>query len=328
MGYTVLYIAFGVVALWLLGEVLLQYKARLRWRVLAFAGFMGVVTGVAAHSVVVICLGAVAFGTGQTFVTLSYRKGFSSGWALGGRPGTSRRRRTEAARTEPTLEVSGIEEAPAAPAHGTGHDAHEAYDTGHDAHDAGRGAERWASPVDGDPYGGDGPGTAYVPQPMDDDTGGYAAYRPAAAEPQYPGGPYAGTPAYPASYDEPQHGRPQEPDSYGFPGPGEAPDAGAPQTGGQEYGQSYGQEYGQDYTQDYGRQYEQQQYEQQQYGQYYDYGQYPAAQQPQQPQQFEDPYYDTPAGGVWVPQQREGEPGAAPVPEPGPHPGGYDQYRY
>ena len=41
MGYTVLYIAFGIVALWLLGEVLLQYKARLRWRVLAFCGFLG-----------------------------------------------------------------------------------------------------------------------------------------------------------------------------------------------------------------------------------------------------------------------------------------------
>jgi hypothetical protein len=41
MGYTVLYIAFGVVALWLLGEVLLQDKARLRWRALAFVGFLG-----------------------------------------------------------------------------------------------------------------------------------------------------------------------------------------------------------------------------------------------------------------------------------------------
>jgi hypothetical protein len=37
MGWTVLYIAFGIVALWLLGEVLLQYKARLRWRLLASA---------------------------------------------------------------------------------------------------------------------------------------------------------------------------------------------------------------------------------------------------------------------------------------------------
>jgi hypothetical protein len=82
MGYTVLYIAFGVVALWLLGEVLLQYKARLRWRLLAFAGFLAVVAGVYLPEVIVIAIGAAAFGTGQTFVTLSYRKGFEAGWAL------------------------------------------------------------------------------------------------------------------------------------------------------------------------------------------------------------------------------------------------------
>ncbi|WP_079032123.1 hypothetical protein [Streptomyces specialis] len=93
MGWTVLYIAFGIVALWLLGEVLLQYKARLRWRVLAFSGFLGVVLGVLMSSVFVIALGAVAFATGQTFVTLSFRRGFSTGWALGGKPRTSRRRR-------------------------------------------------------------------------------------------------------------------------------------------------------------------------------------------------------------------------------------------
>ncbi|SOD58717.1 hypothetical protein SAMN06297387_101289 [Streptomyces zhaozhouensis] len=93
MGWTVLYIAFGFVALWLLGEVLLQYKARLRWRLVAFCGFLGVVVGVLLPSVPVIALGAVAFATGQTFVTLSFRRGFSTGWALGGKPGTSRRRR-------------------------------------------------------------------------------------------------------------------------------------------------------------------------------------------------------------------------------------------
>ncbi|WP_228471446.1 hypothetical protein, partial [Streptomyces alkaliphilus] len=93
MGWTVLYIAFGLVALWLLGEVLLQYKARLRWRLLAFFGFLGVVFGVLLPSVPVITLGALAFATGQTLVTLSYRKGFSTGWALGGNPGTSPRRR-------------------------------------------------------------------------------------------------------------------------------------------------------------------------------------------------------------------------------------------
>ncbi|MEV4443211.1 hypothetical protein AB0K09_30260 [Streptomyces sp. NPDC049577] len=82
MGWTVLYIAFGVVALWLLGEVLLQYKARLRWRLLAFVGFLGVVTGVVLPSVVVIVVGALAFAVGQTYVTLSFRRGFSAGWAL------------------------------------------------------------------------------------------------------------------------------------------------------------------------------------------------------------------------------------------------------
>jgi hypothetical protein len=95
MGWAVLYIAFGVVALWLLGEVLLQYKARLRWRLVAFCGFLGVVIGVLLPSVVVIALGTVTFATGQLFVTLSFRRGFSTGWALGGKPGTSRRRRRE-----------------------------------------------------------------------------------------------------------------------------------------------------------------------------------------------------------------------------------------
>ncbi|GAB2929298.1 hypothetical protein [Streptomyces mayteni] len=93
MGWAVLYIAFGVVALWLLGEVLLQYKARLRWRLVAFFGFLLVVIGVLMPSVPVIALGTLAFATGQTFVTLSFRRGFSTGWALGGGPGSSRRRR-------------------------------------------------------------------------------------------------------------------------------------------------------------------------------------------------------------------------------------------
>lgn len=93
MGWTVLYIAFGVVALWLLGEVLLQYKARLRWRLVAFFGFLGVVAGVLVSSVPLIAVGTVGFAVGQTFVTLSFRRGFATGWALGGKPGTSRRRR-------------------------------------------------------------------------------------------------------------------------------------------------------------------------------------------------------------------------------------------
>src|SRR6187551_2155499 len=117
MGWTVLYIAFGVVALWLLGEVLLQYKARLRWRLLAFVGFLGVVLGVLIPSVVVIALGAAAFAVGQTYVTLSFRRGFAEGWAFrrgdadtDGEGGTvTKRRRGKAERQDPTLEVSGLE---------------------------------------------------------------------------------------------------------------------------------------------------------------------------------------------------------------------------
>lgn len=121
MGWTVLYIAFGCVALWLLGEVLLQYKARLRWRLLAFGGFLCVVLGVLMSELIVIFVGTAAFAAGQLFVTLSFRRGFSTGWAIGGKPGSSRRRRSEgpagadgplppAMDSEPVLEVSQLEE--------------------------------------------------------------------------------------------------------------------------------------------------------------------------------------------------------------------------
>ncbi|MEV7525988.1 hypothetical protein [Streptomyces sp. NPDC091371] len=114
MGMTVLYIAFGIVALWLLAEVLMQYKARLRWRLLAFAGFLGVVAGVVLPSVPVIGAGAAMFALGQTLVTLSFRKGFEAGWAIrrGGEPvrQQSRRRRSGGpVHQEPSLEVTGLE---------------------------------------------------------------------------------------------------------------------------------------------------------------------------------------------------------------------------
>ncbi|MEU6392673.1 hypothetical protein [Streptomyces sp. NPDC046939] len=114
MGWAVLYIAFGLVALWLLGEVLLQYKARLRWRLLAFGGFLCVVLGVLLPSVLVIAAGAIAFAVGQTYVTLSFRSGFASGWALKNKPGAtegggSKRRRKQPSRQDPRLEVSDLE---------------------------------------------------------------------------------------------------------------------------------------------------------------------------------------------------------------------------
>ncbi|MCQ4045691.1 hypothetical protein ACFOSC_20820 [Streptantibioticus rubrisoli] len=158
MGYTVLYIAFGVVALWLLGEVLLQYKARLRWRLLAFAGFCGVVVGVALPSVIVICLGAAAFGTGQTFVTLSYRRGFAAGWALGGRPSSSRRRKggRGTGSSAPADVPAAPEQPPAEPEPAPEAAEFEPYGTG-------TGTEEYAQ--------------VYSPMPMPDDTGEYAAYQ-------------------------------------------------------------------------------------------------------------------------------------------------------
>jgi hypothetical protein len=156
MGWTVLYIAFGFVALWLLGEVLLQYKARLRWRLLAFTGFVGVVFGVLLSSVFVIALGAIAFAVGQTYVTLSFRRGFSTGWAIGGRPGASRRRKAPAqpaAQHEPVLEVSGLEYEP----------AFQAMDSTS--------------------------ASVYEPQPLPDDTGQYGVYNEAGYAQEQP---YAG----------------------------------------------------------------------------------------------------------------------------------------
>jgi hypothetical protein len=81
-GYMLLYAAFVVVALWLLAELLLQNKAPLVWRAVALAGFLGVVGGMGLGSVVIIGLGASAFAAGQTFVTLSVRSGFDTGWSL------------------------------------------------------------------------------------------------------------------------------------------------------------------------------------------------------------------------------------------------------
>ncbi|MFJ4712245.1 hypothetical protein [Streptomyces sp. NPDC088785] len=160
MGWAVLYIAFGLVALWLLGEVLLQYKARLRWRLLAFGGFLGVVLGVLMPSVYVIGLGAIAFAIGQTYVTLSFRRGFASGWALKSAPAAEaptggRRGRRETVRQDPAPEVSDL-------------------DYEQDEH---------ASEADDFPpmpQSAAGPAAVYAPEPIPDDTGQYGVYSEAA----------------------------------------------------------------------------------------------------------------------------------------------------
>ncbi|MGW7265523.1 SCO2102 family sporulation regulator [Streptomyces sp. NPDC054842] len=161
MGWTVLYIAFGMVALWLLGEVLLQYKARLRWRLLAFGGFLCVVLGVLIPSVVVIGLGAAAFAVGQTYVTLSFRRGFSTGWAIGGRPGASKRRRGEPDREDLAPEDSGQE--PAARPSYAPDDDYDPDDVFTPAQPASAAPAAEATAV-------------YEPQPLPDDTGSYGVY--------------------------------------------------------------------------------------------------------------------------------------------------------
>lgn len=342
MGWTVLYIAFGIVALWLLGEVLLQYKARLRWRLVAFVGFLGVVFGVLIPSVPVIAVGAIAFATGQTYVTLSFRRGFSTGWAIGGSPGESRRRRgggEPAGSREPVLEVSGLEYQEAGP---------EAV-----------AAETTAFAV-------------YEPQPLPDDTGQYGVYTDAAhaarggdgqaqqqgePQPQYAAyDPYADY-AQPAqdtyaaqgtyagqqgAYGQDQGGYATQ-DQGGYAGQGAVQDTGQGAYQGQD---GYG-------PYDYGT-------GQQQYAAYSDpyIGTGTTAGPPQYDpydsngsgydvgygaqQQYADPYAgqyasETPPGGVWVPQQRETDPYPPMPPEQpvqqAPYGTGYDtgqneQYRY
>ncbi|WP_053846834.1 hypothetical protein [Streptomyces sp. NRRL B-24085] len=291
MGWTVLYIAFGFVALWLLGEVLLQYKARLRWRLLAFVGFLGVVLGVLIPSVIVIGLGAIAFAVGQTYVTLSFRRGFEQGWAvnppaaLGSLTGGKKGRR-ERGREEPALEVSGLEAGDAAYGDESGYDRVRP-DTAGFGHEDDYDRDDVFTPTrSGAPTAAETT-AVYEPQPLPDDTGSYGVYNDSG---------YAGDPSYTSA--------------------GQAQDQYATAAADQTYGYD-------GYTG-----YDQQQYGydpagQQQYAAYsdpyigtqtYGAGSYDGSYGGQQ--QFAQQGYDqyggtyggeTPAGGVWVPQQRTDE---------------------
>jgi hypothetical protein len=295
MGWTVLYIAFGIVALWLLGEVLLQYKARLRWRLLAFVGFLGVVFGVLIPSVVVIGLGAAAFAVGQTYVTLSFRRGFAEGWAFRRLDGDddgdggflSRRRRGKAERQDPSLEVSGLEAGEAGylggdaaatsyPGDGAafGQDKIAYGDDDYDRDDVFTPAARTPQPSAAESTG------VYEPQPMPDETGSYGVYSDSA---------YAAATGQPQDqYATAAQGADQ---TYGYDGySGYQQQYGYDATGQQQYAaysdpyigtQTYG---GGSYDNGYGQQYGQQGYGQDQYG--------------------TGGYGETPPGGVWVPQQR------------------------
>jgi hypothetical protein len=270
MGWTVLYIAFGIVALWLLGEVLLQYKARLRWRLLAFAGFLGVVIGVLIPSVPVIGLGAAAFAVGQTYVTLSFRSGFASGWAVAGRPGFNKRRRGEPDHQDPTLEVSDLQ----ATDSGTYQQQNFGQDDAYGREDSlfGRRPETEAEST-----------SVYEPQPLPDDTGQYGVYSDtayaAATDPAYAasaqsqdfGGQHYGYDGY-SGYDQQQYGYDNGQQQYAA---YSDPYNGTSAYGGASYDPSY------DASQ---QQYGQQGYVQDQYA--------------------TGTYGETPPGGVWVPQQR------------------------
>ncbi|WP_328325642.1 MULTISPECIES: hypothetical protein [unclassified Streptomyces] len=306
MGWTVLYVGFGFVALWLLGEVLLQYKARLRWRLLAFAGFLGVVVGVLLHSVPVIVVGAIAFAVGQLYVTLSFRRGFSTGWAIKGAPRENKRRRARggSGAKDPVLEVSDLEyeqqpgqEQPDGQdqlggAQQGGHDAFPQHGDGHE-HDG------YEQPA----YGGSGYGT--------DDGSGYggSAYPPHTADPGAFPEPQAPEPMAAGVYaPEPM---PDDTGQYGIYSDTVYGTAAQYGSGYDRNSQSYDGQYG------YGG-------EQQQYPAYSDpyigAGQYGASYGGQQ--QYTDPYAnDTPPGGVWVPQQRDTEPAYG-----APHTPPYEEY--
>ncbi|MEG3626243.1 SCO2102 family sporulation regulator [Streptomyces poriticola] len=284
MGWTVLYIAFGIVALWLLGEVLLQYKARLRWRLLAFAGFLGVVVGVLIPSVIVIGLGAAAFAVGQTYVTLSFRRGFAAGWAVSAPAALAGRRgRPEPVHRDPTLEVSGLE--PTGADYGDDDGTHDrdgvAYGygpdgyghNGHDRDDHDR-DDVFAPARPVDPTAAETT-AVYEPQPMPDDTGSYGVYRDAGyGQDQHAA---AATQTADASYAYDYSGYGQQ--GYGY------------DTGGEQQYAAYSDPYIGTHT--YG-------------GAGYDTGYDTTGQQTY----GQDPYAtggyggETPAGGVWVPQQR------------------------
>ncbi|MEU0967776.1 hypothetical protein ABZ357_20940 [Streptomyces sp. NPDC005917] len=301
MGWTVLYVAFGIVALWLLGEVLLQYKARLRWRLLAFAGFLGVVFGVLIPSVIVIGLGAIAFAVGQTYVTLSFRRGFEAGWAVK-RPGAddedggpSKRRRGE-----PDADLEATDPDPA----DTGYaDQQAAYATGGNPTYGGDDYDRddvFSPARASEPTAAEST-AVYEPQPMPDDTGSYGIYGES-------GYATTGDPAYATAgqdqayaaqgtdqnyaYDYSGYGQQQ----YGYDVNGQQQYANYsdPYIGNQTYG-------GAGYDQSYGtQQYDQQGYAQDQYG--------------------TGGYGETPSGGVWVPQQRADETYGGELPQEQPYP--------
>ncbi|MEV6107592.1 hypothetical protein AB0M28_23245 [Streptomyces sp. NPDC051940] len=306
---TVLYIAFAAVTLWLLWEVLMQYKARLRWRAVALAGFLLVAAGLfVLGSRIVIGLGAVLFAWGQIKVTMSYRSGFSDGWALGPHPEEDEEDDRPRGRRRPSEEYDGYEEpAPLPKRAGTPYEDVPAQQEPAPAAFSPFGGGPQAAPAAaGAAAGYDGYGNGYDTGSYATtgyDTGGYSTVGGYAQQGQDNGQIYAQNDSY-AGYSDPYSGTQYAatPTYY---------DSG---TGGYDTGAAAT----------------------------YDSGSYPTAGGYDQQQQYTDPGYAAQGGydpsygqqggyaqdGTWVPQQSEGyDSGQYPTQQPG-YPGYEEQYRY
>lgn len=138
-----LYVLFVPVGLWLLTEAMWQHGAPFRYRVLALAGFAGVVVGVAAASGVISGAGGLIFVIGQLLVTRYVRSGYYHGWTV--RFGRKRARRARHGRPTETV----VEEEPDYTEY-SGYGPPEGY--GDQAGYAAQPARFAADPADGDPF--------------------------------------------------------------------------------------------------------------------------------------------------------------------------------
>jgi hypothetical protein len=259
IGLALLYAAFAVVALWLLGEVLLQHRAPAQWRALALLGFLGLVAGVHQGSAVIVGVGVLAFGAGQGLVTRSVKRGDGPHWSLRGADGAlpgplgglpllarafpAAEVPESAAAANPALRVGvvGPVEESAAPVLAR--------------------AEPTAEFVESQPYDGepDEPGGAYG--------SGVGAYGSG-----YGGGAYGAQPPQQTAQPYPQEYQ-QQP--YAYPYQEAVPEGYAPgyeggqyqqgQQNQQPYPQEYADQYAQEYARQYAAQYGQQPYPQQGY---------------------------------------------------------------
>jgi hypothetical protein len=229
---TLLYAAFAVVALWLLGELLLQRRAPLHWRALALVGFLVLVAGVVQGMLPLIGAGVLAFGAGQALATRAVKQpGGAAYWSLvaaervplvgrlfaGEEAAPEAKRRSRAARPEPVAEP--IPASAPEPAVET-----EAAPTG---------AMEATAVFQADEYAVEGDGVYYA-QPSQEqyqaqEQAAYYAYTEQASYPD----PYAQ--AYPPEY--PEYGQYQDQQQY------------AAYQSYESYEQQYAQSYGSGYAQ-------------------------------------------------------------------------------